>query len=60
MKKILIINKEMKKCNNNKDIEIGFSPTETQINYLLESIKLFGNINYGYLKFKWKNGRNYT
>jgi len=43
---INIINKNIKKFNTNKNIEIQFTPKEERINEFLENIKIFGKISY--------------
>ena len=50
---INIINNKIKNFNNNKNIEIKFSPKEDEINELLDNLKYLGRIYYpNRLKFK--------
>ena len=47
-----IIEKEVKKCNLNNNLEIKFIPEESEINYFIENIKNFGKIHTNKYSFK--------
>ena len=44
IKDIIIINDNIKKCNNSKDIKIKFIPEEEGVNNFIENIKKFGEL----------------
>ena len=49
---IISINRNIKKCNINSNLNIKFIPEEDEINVFLNKIKLFGDIYYNKFSFK--------